>query len=244
MDMKRFVCLLTALLMVLMLPTVAQAEDQLSVTVKNGDTVYVTVVLNQVIEGTTMGVSCSLDTALLKPVIDECKWEVEGLLSDFNDKGMGVWTTDKAMKLEGDMVTLAFRPLTDQPFSTDITCTLIVKNGGDEVGRFSVVGTVTLDGKQTVETQPVESAATVPETPATESQKTQPTFATEGATQPTGTMPSVGATETFFYSYPTYATEDVDGAAPPNNSWLLWALGIVVVGAAVAVVLIVKKKKA
>lgn len=142
--MKKLFCLVGALVLAAVLPlTAAALEQPMSVTAESADgLIYVTVALTEPVEGTTLGVSSSFDTGLLQAEPGQCQWKVQGMLSDFNEDGYGVWTATSAMSFAGDVVVLAFRPLSDEAVSTEISCTLIVKNGAREAGRFTAAATV------------------------------------------------------------------------------------------------------
>ena len=66
--------------------------------------------------------------------------------------------------------------------------------------------------------------------------------ATGDAFRPIGTMPSmmpsVEATESA--GHPTIISEDESEGQMANNRWLLWLMGIVIVGASAVVVMIIK----
>lgn len=227
--MRRLFCLLTAL--ALLLPMTVFAQAQLAVSdgkVQPGETVYLTVFLPQAVECTTLGVSSSYDAALLQPVEKESKWQVNGLLSDFNEKGMGVWTTNSTVELKGDIVVLAFKTLTQQPFSTQVEVSLIVKNNGQELGTFTAKATISQE--QAVQTPP----STTPKTQPTE----QTAVVTEAAPE--------DSQATAFYSESndlTEATQPQKTEQPQaDNSWTFWLLGIAAVCAVAAFVILRKKK--
>lgn len=209
--MKKLLYPLAALVLAALLPITALAQSELAATdatVQPGETVYITVSLNTPLEGTTLGVSTVFDEELLAPAQKGSRWQVKGLLSDFNEKGMGVWTTSEVVTLQGDMVVLAFRTLSDQPFSTEVVCTLIVKNGSEEVGRFDATATVT-------------------------QQEPQPTAqeTTGAAEQTEGTVFVTKPAETI--AAPTQPTSRQTTDSGSSPSWLLWVL-LGLGGAAVA----------
>ena len=104
--MRRFWSLLTALMLLGSLGLTAFAsEDPLTmadVQVQLGQTVYLTVSLEEPVRGNTMGISYSYDPEVLKIVPSECRWKKTGALQDFSAGGHeGVWATEKAAQLEG-----------------------------------------------------------------------------------------------------------------------------------------------
>jgi len=230
--MKRCLCFL---LLCLLLPVqvFAQTEPALKLSVRQEDMIYVTVSLEGGVEGISLGVTAEIDHLLLESVPDASQWKVQGLLSDFNDRGQGVWTTDKLKTLEGELVVLAFRPRSAEPFETKITCTLIVKNGAQEVGRYSADTTVKMTKKETSATQPTVGKPTTPVTKPTEAMPTTLT------TVPATTAPAVTGNVTTDQVGPettgtTAATQPSVGegmsAEPPddsvetNNTWIIWVL--------------------
>ena len=211
--MKKLISIAALLLLAALLPLTAFAQSQATdATVQPGETVYITVSLATPLEGTTLGVSSVFDDALLAPLEKESRWQVKGLVSDFNEKGMGVWTTSSAVTLQGDMVVLAFRTLSDLPFTTEVTCTLIVKNGSEELGRFEAVAKVTQQEPQPT-TAEAATEGTVFVTSPAESIASPTQAPTQTATQPT--------------------TGQEASSDSPNTGWLLWLL-LGLGGAAVA----------
>lgn len=137
-------CLLLGLLLV---GKCFAAETELTVSdaqTQPGKTVYLTVTLNQPIEADTVGISYSYDAEALKPLPDSCSWSKKGMLQDFNAQDKGVWTTGEEMQLKGELCTLAFRVLDEADFSsTEVHCTVVVKNGAETVAEYQAKGTVT-----------------------------------------------------------------------------------------------------
>jgi len=109
------------------------------VTLKPGETVYLTFKLKKPVTGTSIAVTYTCDREILKPIESSSTWEQKGMLQDFDTYKMtGVWAAQQAVELKGDICTVAFRVVTEQAhFDTKVTCTVKVKNGAEEVAGFT-----------------------------------------------------------------------------------------------------------
>lgn len=102
-----------------------------------GDVIQITVSLNEDVKGNAMGITYSYDTNQLKVLPDQCGWSTKGILKDFSSNQNGVWAVNDATDLKGDICVLVFQVLENATFTeTEVSCTLIVKNGTKEVGTY------------------------------------------------------------------------------------------------------------
>lgn len=124
------------------------AAGTLSVTdaaAEPGKTVYLTVMLNDSVVGNTLGISYSYDSEVLTAVTGSNSWGQEGILQDFSKQDSGVWAVSDPVDLKGPICVLAFQVAEDASFTkTEVTCTVIVKNGSTEVATYTAVGAVTM----------------------------------------------------------------------------------------------------
>lgn len=146
--MKRIMILALALALVFSLALTGNAAGE-KLTLSNaeaqpGQTVYLTVTLNESAMGDTMGVTYTYDSSVLTAVPSSCSWVKAGVLQDFNNNGAGVWATTEIGDLKGTVCVLAFRVKENASFTqTEVSCTLIVKNDSTEVGTFTAQASVT-----------------------------------------------------------------------------------------------------
>jgi hypothetical protein len=126
-----------------------------------------------------MGVAYSYDPAVLRPLKSSSTWTKQGTTQAFDTANkVGVWMNQSAVELEGRVCSLAFQVLTEEEdFNTQVTVTLVIKNGGIEVGTYTANVRVYTAGEAT-EPEATEPEATEPET-----------------TEPAGTQPSETAPE-------------------------------------------------
>ena len=244
--MRKIICLISlCLLFALPLQAMAQTEPALKLSVTQEDMIYVAVALEGGVEGVSLGVTTEIDHLLLESVPSASKWSVKGLISDFNDKGQGVWLANNAQMLEGEIVVLAFRARGTESFETEIKCTLIVKNGTQEVGRYTTQTMLKVAGdppKATEQTVPAATTEKTPATtekiPATEPVASQSTEAAPIATQePTSPETTAATTETVAVET---VTEEPEKEAADANTWGIFLLAGV---GAVVVVLVLRRKK-
>ena len=125
-----------------MLLTGQAAQNSLKVDdvkIKPGETVYVKLELTQSTVGDAMGVMYSYDPSVLKPLKSSSTWARKGMLQDFDTKkGTGIWADSTASDRKGLVCTLAFAVVSkEEHFDTEVVCTLIVKNGTEEVGNYT-----------------------------------------------------------------------------------------------------------
>ena len=145
--MKRIMLLILSILLISALSlTCFATEDALTITditAQPGETVYLTLMLNESVVGNTIGISYSFDAALLQVAPGSCSWAKEGVLQDFSKKGSGVWAGADATDLQGPVCVLAFSVAEDAVFTqTEVSCKLLVKNDSDEIGTYTAVATV------------------------------------------------------------------------------------------------------
>lgn len=146
--MKRLtVMILTLALLAGLTLSGSAAQEPLTMsnaTASQGQTVYLTVKLNESVVGDTVSISYQYDTELLRAVRKSCSWAREGILQDFNYTKAGVWASLTAEDLKGDLCTLAFVLRSDVSFvSTQVSCTVMVRNGATDVGTYEATGTIT-----------------------------------------------------------------------------------------------------
>lgn len=148
--MKKVIIVLTALLMSAVLAVSVYAEQSIvkleDTTSQPGHTFFLKVSVTESLAGDTMGISYSYDEKVLEVVPESCKWEKAGILQDFskNDTA-GVWATGEIVDLYGTVCVLAFRVRSNaKPVETKVSCTLTVKSGAEEVGKFQTGATVTI----------------------------------------------------------------------------------------------------
>lgn len=138
-------------------------------TVSAGQTVYLKVELSDCAKADTLGISFEYDSDVLKKITKECSWADKGVLQDFDAaKNHGVWASNKAKDLNGEICTLAFRVKADAPKGeTEVTCNLIVKKGSKEIGTYTAKRLVYVERDEPVsevpkseepETNPVEDS--------------------------------------------------------------------------------------
>ena len=145
--MRKLMILAMVLAMILGLTPAYAADGSLKLTAEAPDSagvMYVTLSLSGDITGDTMGLEFSYDKTVLEIVKSGCSWSAKGVLQDINTKRCeGVWAADKSKKLDGSICVLAFRVCSGVTFtSSEVTCSVVVKNGAKQVGEYS--DTVTL----------------------------------------------------------------------------------------------------
>jgi len=117
-----------------------------SATAKAGDTVYLSVTLNEAVRGDSVGISYSYDSKVLKPLPAASSWSSNGVLQNFNNKNAGVWAVSSAQVLEGKICILAFEVKESAEFTdTVVSCSVTVMNNADQVGAYNAESTVSYD---------------------------------------------------------------------------------------------------
>lgn len=123
----------------------AQTEARLAdVTAQPGEVVHMLLQLPDGIRGDAVGITYTCDADLLERLPGESVWCKKGVLKDFStSRSEGVWAAPEAMDLSGDCCILSFRIREDVSFTrTQVSCTVIVKNGAQQSGSYTVTGTV------------------------------------------------------------------------------------------------------
>lgn len=149
--MKKWILSITLIALLLCTSVMAQ-ENTLAVTdaaAEAGKTVFLTVRLNQSVVGDTIAIKYEFDSAYLTAIPGSCKWEKSSPLPHFDNKNNGVWAAPQdAVDLKGDICTLAFRINSGVSFeSTKVSCTVMVKNGAEEVGTYTAAAMVSMSCK-------------------------------------------------------------------------------------------------
>lgn len=145
---KLLLILFAALLCLTMTVTgFAQTADLVlsDVEANPGDTVYLTVELQTQLTADAMGLSYTYDEKILEPMpVDSWSWEVKGDIKNFDiKKDRAAWGANEPTQLQGDICVMAFRVLKNVKLTqTKVTCELIVKNQGQEVGTYTAEGLV------------------------------------------------------------------------------------------------------
>lgn len=150
------------LLMICIAPITAQAANT-KIVVSNASAeqsqiVYLTVKLSDCAKADTLGIFFEYDSSVLKKIASECSWKNKGVLQDFNvAKDDGVWTTNKAKDLNGEICTLGFRVQADAPVGdTIVKCKLTVIKDNKTIGTFTAEGTIHVKGDSSEDNEPEE----------------------------------------------------------------------------------------
>ena len=145
---KMMILFLTLALVISLTGTVMAAENGLTLSDgggQPGQTVYLVVKLNESVVGSSVGLSYSFDSAILEAMPGSSSWSQKGVLQDFDNKHQGVWATNGAKDLKGNLCVLAFGIRPDVNFkSTTVSCTVAIQNGTAEVGTYTAEATVSL----------------------------------------------------------------------------------------------------
>ena len=146
--MKKISILAMILAVLLTLSTAVMAEENAltlsDASIREDETIYLTLRLNTSVIGDALGISYTFDSAVLEPVLSSCTWSQKGTLSNFNKEHAGVWAADKAKDLAGDICVLAFRVKSGVKLTeTTVSCTLIIKNGSVSQGTYTAQAKIT-----------------------------------------------------------------------------------------------------
>lgn len=145
--MRKLISFFLALVMICSMSIAALATEPVltmeDMAVQTGQTIYLTVTLNQSITADAMGIQYSYDNAILEALPASSIWELQGLLSDFNQENSGVWASAQPQNLKGRLFTLAFR-LKDGATLTEttVTCKVVFKNGDNPSVEHTVTGRI------------------------------------------------------------------------------------------------------
>lgn len=147
--MKRIFFWVLAAALVLSLTATCWAAGEATLTSAKGgpgQTVYLTLELQKSVEASAIGVNCQFDETLLTAQPELSTWEREGLLFAFEKNNMGVWADEKPADLKGKLCVLAFQVNDGVAFdSTEVTVTLVLKDGAAEKGSYTAKGLITCE---------------------------------------------------------------------------------------------------
>ena len=148
--MKKMICIVMVCILLSSLPLTVYAANTLSVAHINGnpgELVYLSVELNDAVEGDTVGIQYSYDKTLLDARPKHSRWEVTGSIRDFSKaKPQGAWSNSAPVKLQGTLCVLAFRIKENAVFlNTEVTCTVTIKNAGQEVATYTADGMISTE---------------------------------------------------------------------------------------------------
>lgn len=147
--MKRIFFWVLAAALVLSLTATCWAAGEATLTSAKGgpgQTVYLTLELQKSVEASAVGVNCQFDETLLTAQPELSTWEREGLLFAFEKDNMGVWAAEKPVDLKGKLCVLAFQVNDGVAFdSTEVTVTVVLKDGAAEKGSYTATGLITCE---------------------------------------------------------------------------------------------------
>lgn len=127
--------------------TCLAAENTLSLSGAKGgagQTLYLSLELNETVTANAIGISCQFDTTILEAVPELSTWERKGILSAFEQDNQGVWAAEKPEQLQGKLCVLAFRIKDSVAFdSTEILCAIVIKEGATEKVNSTVKSLIT-----------------------------------------------------------------------------------------------------
>ena len=151
--MKKFtLTILCAILVMALISIPVFAADGGSAAVSSvagnpGDTVELVVSLKGFDAADTIGVTVKTDEGLTLDY-SKSEWQLEGGMADINAKNQAAWCAEvDAVNVNVDVLKLVFtvpalgENETEKAF--EVTCTVIVKNGDEELGTVTATGEVT-----------------------------------------------------------------------------------------------------
>ena len=140
------IMVICVLAMTIALPVWA-ADNGLSMTdvqAAPGETIQIKVSLTEQLQGNALGITYTYDENQLEAIPDQCGWSRKGTLQDFGSNRDGVWAVNDPVDLKGEVCVLTFRVLEKDEFTgTEVSCTLVVKNGARDVGTWQASAMVT-----------------------------------------------------------------------------------------------------
>ncbi len=147
--MKKILSIILALILCMNISAAVFASQNdaalSSTTAKEGDIVYLSVTLNKPVKGSSVAVVYSYNDEHLEALPEQCSWEIQGILSDFDNDGAGVWMSSKPGEIDGVLCLLAFRVREGKQFSeTEVVCELMIQNDGEMVVSKEMSATVTI----------------------------------------------------------------------------------------------------
>lgn len=141
--MKRFLLVVVVLAMMLSVQLTAMAAGLTmsfqQYTAGPGQTVYLSVSLPETVQGNSVAITITeMNEETLTWVPNSSSWSKDAVLKDFGMSGnAGVWTTEQATNLSGEICVLAFKIKDDAQFTnTKVQCSMVVKNGTETVGTY------------------------------------------------------------------------------------------------------------
>lgn len=153
--MKKIIILLMTLTMIMSIPSTAfAANTTISMTnteARHGQVVYLTVSLADCKKADTLGITMKYDSTVLSRLASDCVWLKKGTMQDFDvAKNSGNWASSKAMDVNGDVCTLAFRVKAKAPIGDHkVECELTAMLDSKEIGTYIATGTVTVKCEHT-----------------------------------------------------------------------------------------------
>lgn len=111
---------------------------------KAGETVHISVYLDAPVTTDQMAVAYSYDESILRILPEQCTWQNDGVIKDFDDvRPYGAWAANTPKELSAQVCTLVFQVLPGTSFdSTQVSCTLTVMKEGKTLGQYSTTAQV------------------------------------------------------------------------------------------------------
>ena len=148
--MRRIFVITAALLLMAAVTITAAAAGGISASNavgKAGQTVKITLSIDQSIKGDQVSVEYSYDDEYLTPQPSGSKWYPNGSLSNFhNIKNIGAWTASAPVELKGQLCSIAFLVKPGVSFeSTAVSAKVTVLKDGKEVAKYTASGNVSTE---------------------------------------------------------------------------------------------------
>lgn len=145
--MKKIVCFLSVIILSLCFSNVARAESGVEVNNPSGvknEVVYLSVSVTELSSVDAVGVYFDYDRTKLDFMKSKSYWNRAGVLSDIDPIDCSaVWAATEAVDLEGEILVLAFRILTEEDTQISIPLSIICKNNAEDRGSFQATSFVT-----------------------------------------------------------------------------------------------------
>ena len=118
-----------------------------SVKAKEGETVRLSVILDEKITAKTIGISMKFDHSVLEFMASLSSWSVSGSMQNFDrQKDAALWTDSKATALSGELCRVAFRIKDGKKASqSKVSFSIVFKTDDKTVATYEAEGEITAD---------------------------------------------------------------------------------------------------